>query len=77
MEEMRNQLSMSEQELQIEEIICKIKIKSDTIENLKAHQKYVMQVERAKVGELANKTHMIAEAITDKINVGLLKKYSQ
>ena len=36
MEEMRNQLSMSEQELQIEEVICKIKMKSDTIENMKA-----------------------------------------
>jgi len=36
-----------------------------------------MQEERAKVGQLANKTHMIAEAINDKINVGLLKKYSQ
>ena len=37
MESMRNELSMSEQDLQIQELVCKMSQRQDTIDSLKAH----------------------------------------
>ena len=73
---MRNELNLSEQELQIQDFNIRLQQKQQGIDNLNSHYAKVMNGERQKVEELASKSHMLAEALGDKVNMGLIRKFA-
>jgi len=46
------------------------------MDEIKTHFTKVMNGERQKVEELATKSHMLAEALGDKVNMGLIRKFA-
>lgn len=75
MEKMRYELSLKEQDLQIQEIQCEIAIKQEEIAGINNYDKSYSKDENRLVRELATKSHILVEALADKINFGILKKF--
>ncbi len=74
---MRNQLTLSEQDLQIQDANIRLQQKQQAIEEMQSYHAKVITDERQKVEELASKSHMLAEALGDKINrAGFVRKFA-
>jgi hypothetical protein len=73
---MRNVLNLSELELQIQDINIRLQQKQQAVVDVKSHYAKVMNGEQLKVEELASKSHMLAEALGDKVKMGLIRKFA-
>ena len=73
---MRTESNLSEQELQIQDVTIRLQQKQQAIDYLNSLYVKVMNGERQKVEELASKSHMLAEALGDKVNMGLIRKFA-
>lgn len=73
---MRNDLNLSELELQIQDVNIRLQQKQQAVVDVNSHFAKVMNGERLKVEELASKSHMLAEALGDKVNMGLIRKFA-
>ena len=76
MELMRNELSLSEEELQIQDFNCRLQQRQETVEQMYNQNTRIIKDEKQRVGDLTTKSHMLAEALGDKINRGLIRKFA-
>ncbi len=74
MEVMRNELSLSEEELQIQDLDCRMQQRQDEVDLMNNKNSRTINDEKQRVMELTSKSHMLAEALGDKINRGLMRK---
>lgn len=76
MEVMRNELSLSEEELQIQDLDCRMQQRQDEVDLMNNKNSRTINDEKQRVMELTSKSHMLAEALGDKINRGLMRKFA-